>query len=226
MSVIITEDRIKKILSNREKMLNDINKKMVLLFREVSRSDMGVFMDELIAEKSISAAHNSLLPGPKGGKKKDLSDLIIKLEKDREIRRKELLTMLTELSNQEDVVNRVWACYLALDDPYYTLLSQLYVENDLYENVRIQFDMSPTTFERYRKKALHLIIEYTKSPLSVGELITGSSGKIHKPQKRAPAGRVPSDSIEGQIDMMDFLEVPDSGTGNEKEEKHVRKQEI
>ena len=82
MSVIITEDRIKKILSNREKMLNDINKKMVLLFREVSRSDMGVFMDELIAEKSISAAHNSLLPGPKGGKKKDLSDLIIKLEKD------------------------------------------------------------------------------------------------------------------------------------------------
>ena len=78
MSVIITEDRIKKILSNREKMLNDINKKMVLLFREVSRSDMGVFMDELIAEKSISAAHNSLLPGPKGGKKKDLSDLIIK----------------------------------------------------------------------------------------------------------------------------------------------------
>ena len=104
MSVIITEDRIKKILSNREKMLNDINKKMVLLFREVSRSDMGVFMDELIAEKSISAAHNSLLPGPKGGKKKDLSDLIIKLEKDREIRRKELLTMLTELSNQEDIL--------------------------------------------------------------------------------------------------------------------------
>ena len=89
----------------------------------------------------------------------------------------------------------------------------------MYENVRIQFDMSPTTFERYRKKALHLIIEYTKSPLSVGELITGSSGKIHKPQNRAPVGRVPSDSIEGQIDMMDFLEVPDSGTGNEKEEK-------
>ena len=219
MSVIITEDRIKKILSNREKMLNDINKKMVLLFREVSRSDMGVFMDELIVEKSISAAHNSLLPGPKGGKKKDLSDLIIKLEKDREIRRKELLTMLTELSYQEDLVNRVWACFLALDDPYYTLLSQLYVENDLYENVRIQFDMSPTTFERYRKKALHLIIEYIRSPLSVGEL-------IHKPQNRAPAGRVTSDSIEGQIDMMDFLEVPDSGTGNEKEVKHVHKQEI
>jgi IS30 family transposase len=96
MSVIITEDRIKKILSNREKMLNDINKKMVLLFREVSRSDMGVFMDELIAEKSISAAHNSLLPGPKGGKKKDLSDLIIKLEKDREIRRKELANYIEE----------------------------------------------------------------------------------------------------------------------------------
>lgn len=106
------------------------------------------------------------------------------------------------------------------------MLSQLYVENDLYENVRIQFDMSPTTFERYRKKALHLIIEYTNSPLSVGELITGSSGKIHKPQNRAPAGKVPSDSIEGQIDMMDFLEVPDSGTGNEKEVKHVHKQEI
>ena len=62
--------------------------------------------------------------------------------------------------------------------------------------------------------------------MCIRDRITGSSGKIHKPQKRAPAGRVPSDSIEGQIDMMDFLEVPDSGTGNEKEEKHVRKQEI
>lgn len=35
-----------------------------------------------------------------------------------------------------------------------------------------------------------------------------------------------SDSIEGQIDMMDFLEVPDSGTENVKEAKHVHKQEI
>lgn len=70
MSVIITEDRIKKILSNREKMLNDINKKMVLLFREVSRSDMGVFMDELIAEKSISAAHNACCPALKVEKRK------------------------------------------------------------------------------------------------------------------------------------------------------------
>ena len=52
MSVIITEDRIKKkYCLTAKKMLNDINKKMVLLFREVSRSDMGVFMDELIAEK-------------------------------------------------------------------------------------------------------------------------------------------------------------------------------
>ena len=96
---------------------------------------------------------------------------------------------------------------------------------DILNNVNVD-KVTPTTFERYRKKALHLIIEYTKSPLSVGELITGSSGKIHKPQNRAPAGRVPSDVIEGQIDMMDFLEVPDSGTGNEKEVKHVHKQEI
>lgn len=70
MSVIITEDRIKKILSNREKMLNDINKKMVLLFREVSRSDMGVFMDELIAEKASQLLITACCPALKVEKRK------------------------------------------------------------------------------------------------------------------------------------------------------------
>lgn len=97
------------------------------------------------------------------------------------------------------MINRVWACFLALDDPYYTMLNQLYVENDLYEAVRQQFDMSPTTFERHRKKALTLIAEYVDSQLSVSEIMSMSHSNKPKLNSRAPTHDMP-----GQIDMMDF----------------------
>lgn len=87
------------------------------------------------------------------------------------------------------------------------MLNQLYVENDLYEAVRQQFDMSPTTFERHRKKALTLIAEYVDSQLSVSEIMSMSHSNKPKLNSRAPTHDMP-----GQIDMMDFLYVPDSGT--------------
>lgn len=202
MSEQVTEERIKMILSKREKMLRDINEKVILLIKDLDRID-----DDLITEKSIHAVSINMMPSAKGGVKKDLSDLIIKLQRDREERKNELYKMIRLLSDQEYMINRVWACFLALDDPYYTMLNQLYVENDLYEAVRQQFDMSPTTFERHRKKALTLIAEYVDSQLSVSEIMSMSHSNKPKLNSRAPTHDMP-----GQIDMMDFLYVPDSGT--------------
>lgn len=202
MSEQITEERIKMILSKREKMLRDINEKVILLIKDLDRID-----DDLITEKSIHAVSINMMPSAQGGVKKDLSDLIIKLQRDREERKNELNKMIRLLSDQEYMINRVWACFLALDDPYYTMLNQLYVENDLYEAVRQQFDMSPTTFERHRKKALTLIAEYVDSQLSVSEIMSMSHSNKPTLNSRAPTHDMP-----GQIDMMDFLYVPDSGT--------------
>jgi hypothetical protein len=218
MSEQITEERIKMILSKREKMLRDrafatitgrertdhtdINEKVILLIKDLDRID-----DDLITEKSIHAVSINMMPSAQGGVKKDLSDLIIKLQRDREERKNELYKMIRLLSDQEYMINRVWACFLALDDPYYTMLNQLYVENDLYEAVRQQFDMSPTTFERHRKKALTLIAEYVDSQLSVSEIMSMSHSNKPTLNSRAPTHDMP-----GQIDMMDFLYVPDSGT--------------
>ena len=202
MSEQITEERIKMILSKREKMLRDINEKVILLIKDLDRID-----DDLITEKSIHAVSINMMPSAQGGVKKDLSDLIIKLQHDREERKNELYKMIRLLSDQEYMINRVWACFLALDDPYYTMLNQLYVENDLYEAVRQQFDMSPTTFERHRKKALTLIAEYVDSQLSVSEIMRMSHSNKPTLNSRAPTHDMP-----GQIDMMDFLYVPDSGT--------------
>lgn len=53
MSEQITEERIKMILSKREKMLRDINEKVILLIKDLDRSD-----DDLITEKSIYDAVN------------------------------------------------------------------------------------------------------------------------------------------------------------------------
>ena len=202
MSEQITEERIKMILSKREKMLRDINEKVILLIKDLDRID-----DDLITEKSIHAVSINMMPSAQGGVKKDLSDLIIKLQRDREETKNELYKMIRLLSDQEYMINRVWACFLALDDPYYTMLNQLYVENDLYEAVRQQIDMSPTTFERHRKKALTLIAEYVDSQLSVSEIMSMSHSNKPTLNSRAPTHDMP-----GQIDMMDFLYVPDSGT--------------
>lgn len=120
MSEQITEERIKMILSKREKMLRDINEKVILLIKDLDRSD-----DDLITEKSIHAVSINMMPSAKGGLKKDLSDLVIKLQRDREERKNELYKMIRLLSDQEYMINRVWACFLALDDPYYTMLNQL-----------------------------------------------------------------------------------------------------
>lgn len=82
MSEQITEERIKMILSKREKMLRDINEKVILLIKDLDRID-----DDLITEKSIHAVSINMMPSAQGGVKKDLSDLIIKLQRDREERK-------------------------------------------------------------------------------------------------------------------------------------------
>ena len=46
MSEQVTEERIKMILSKREKMLRDINEKVILLIKDLDRID-----DDLITEK-------------------------------------------------------------------------------------------------------------------------------------------------------------------------------
>ena len=107
MSEQITEERIKMILSKREKMLRDINEKVILLIKDLDRID-----DDLITEKSIHAVSINMMPSAQGGVKKDLSDLIIKLQRDREERKNELYKMIRLLSDQEYMINRVWACFL------------------------------------------------------------------------------------------------------------------
>ena len=172
MSEQITEERIKMILSKREKMLRDLNETVILLIKDLDRID-----DDLITEKSIHAVSINMMPSAQGGVKKDLSDLIIKLQRDREERKNELYKMIRLLSDQEYMINRVWACFLA------------------------------TTFERHRKKALTLIAEYVDSQLSVSEIMSMSHSNKPTLNSRAPTHDMP-----GQIDMMDFLYVPDSGT--------------
>ena len=37
--------------------------------------------------------------------------------------------MMWALSDQEETVSRVWACFYALEDPYFSILRAVYVEH-------------------------------------------------------------------------------------------------
>ena len=92
-----------------------------------------------------------------------------------------------------------------LQEPYYTML---YVEHDLYKNVRAEMDMPVTTFGRNRKRRIELIIDAVESTFTVDESMSMSGKDIR--EKRQKSSRL--SEMPGQISISDILNVPESGT--------------
>ena len=99
----------------------------------------------------------------KGGDHSDLSDVIIDIEEHNADRRKELSRLIIHLNKQKKEIDKVWAGFLLLDEPYYDVINKLYVENGQYYNVQNDLKLSEGQFERYRKKGILMIISYVES---------------------------------------------------------------
>ena len=155
MNEYISEKTVREILKHKDELLVDIQRKEAALLKELDQ-------EELIRERCLASVGVSQTT-TKSGVLGDLSNVIVEIEKKKENRRKELCRLLLYLSNQEELINKVWAGYLILNRPYYTVIKKLYVENGAYYPVQQEVNLSASQFERYRKKGIQDIIEYAKS---------------------------------------------------------------
>lgn len=179
----LSETEIKDILRNREQKIESIHKKMFRLYREMEHTD------EIMESVAFPSTNLSGLPGGKGGHK-DLGDVLVKYNRQLYNRNEEIRRIMWELVEEEDSISRVWACFYALSEPYYSILYALYIENQLYQAVEDSFDVSHKTFEKYRQRGMELLLRLYNSGENVTKLMRrqetendSKKGKVKKAEE-------------------------------------------
>lgn len=194
---ILDEAAVKDILQNREKKIENIHKKMLSLYQELGRND------EVLETVAYPKSELKGMPGGKGNHK-DLGDVLFQYNHQLCNRNEEIRKIMWELVEEEDSISRLWACFYALNDPFYSILNALYVENQLYQAVENNFDMSHKTFEKYRQRGIELLLLFYNSDESIAKLMRSCSkektdrrqGKRKKEQKNSGYEQISLSSLE------------------------------
>lgn len=176
----LDEAAVKDILQNREKKIDNIHRKMISLYQELERND------EVLETVAYPKTELSGMSGGKGTHK-DLGDVLLQYNRQICNRNEEIRKIMWELVEEEDSISRLWACFYALNDPFYSILNALYVENQLYQAVENNFDMSHKTFEKYRQRGIELLLLFYNSDESIAKLMRSYSKE--KTDKRQGRGK-------------------------------------
>ena len=176
----LDEAAVKDILQNREKKIDNIHRKMISLYQELERND------EVLETVAYPKTELSGMSGGKGTHK-DLGDVLLQYNRQICNRNEEIRKIMWELVEEEDSISRLWACFYALNDPFYSILNALYVENQLYQAIENNFDMSHKTFEKYRQRGIELLLLFYNSDESIAKLMRSYSKE--KTDKRQGRGK-------------------------------------
>ena len=160
----LTDEKIKDILRNREKKIQSIHMRMNILYEETT--DDAMLKDAALPSSKVYGSISA-----NNGSKRDLADILESVEKRKLHRNKEIREIMWQLSELENEINRVWNCFVALEDPYFTILLSLYVKGEKYEIVEKNFGMSHKSFEKYRSEAMTLLRKYYESDDTAADLI-------------------------------------------------------
>ena len=159
----ISKDDVKDFLRNRDKIKIEIYDKIYTINCDIRKTNDIIEM--------VSFQHAELSDMPKGSRKhKDLSDTYLKYQKILDERSTEYSNLLYGLIQKENAIERVWLCYLVLAEPYYSILSELYVKDQKYEVAESASGYSRQVFEKHRKRGVELILELYSSKKSMAEL--------------------------------------------------------
>lgn len=179
----IDEEFVKEVLGNHGGLLQDIHKRVLLLYKELS--DTGSLIQ--------AAAIKKMELGKIGGGSRnvrDLTDVMLvhqRLVKDRE---REVYAGLMSLMDEEEAVNRVWCCFNSLPDKERGYLERLYVIGEPYKAVERSSGVSHRAFEQARARAMGEIMRTYDSDLANVEIIArgrtspGNRGRNGKGKKR------------------------------------------
>lgn len=160
----MTEDRVKNILRFRNSKLKNIHQKMISLYEDANDTD------SVLETVALPAQNISGMPGAMG-EHKDLGNVLINYQNELYRRNAEIREMMWALSQEEQSINRVWACFHVLEEPYYDIIRRLYVAGELYQTVEHESGLTHSYFDKKRMEGLQLIIEYYESGESISNLM-------------------------------------------------------
>ena len=160
----MTEDRVKNILRFRNSKLKNIHQKMISLYEDANDTD------SVLETVALPAQNISGMPGARG-EHKDLGNVLINYQNELYRRNAEIREMMWALSQEEQSINRVWACFPVLEEPYYDIIRRLYVVGELYQTVEHESGLTHSYFDKKRMEGLQLIIEYYESGESISNLM-------------------------------------------------------
>lgn len=173
----ITVERTKEILANRVQKLQDIHRKIELLYRELEQLEQA---DELMAAAAMPARTVEITAGQ--GEHADNLAILNRFYRQRKERGLEIRLQMRRLSEDAEDIRRLWSCFFVLEEPYYGILYELYVKRELYTSAEAAFGYSHRMFEKRRKEGLELLANLFNSPYSSLELmelasVWGAGGK-------------------------------------------------
>lgn len=192
----INESEIKDILRNREEKTSNIRIKILNMYQELENTE-GLLLSTALPSTELRG-----MPGGKGGHK-DLGDVLQQYYQRLYNRNEEIRSIMWALAEEEESISRVWVCFQALPDPYYSILRELYVENQLYQAVEDRFKGSHKTFERYRQKGIEQLLCFYYSGNSIAELMRRqNTGTVIKRKKK---GKQNTSQEKQEYEQMSFL---------------------
>ena len=166
----MTPGRAKEILQNKDRMLTGIDRKVGLLCGELCGhgEDEGILAAAAMPGRMYGMPVSGRVHG-------DNTDVLLRYYRQKTQRQKEIRLRLCELSRESEEILRLWDCFLALPEPYYGILHELYVEKKLYTEVEAGLRFGHSRFERTRKEGLELAVYMFNSGNDGLELMRAAS---------------------------------------------------
>lgn len=192
----VTAEQAKEMLSGRERSLQAIDRKMALLYKELGQLENS---DMLLGAVALPAKPAGMGMPRSGGSSADNTDVLLRYYRQKRERQEEIRMQMWKLSEEAEDIRRLWNCFLALREPYYSILHELYVKKELYAAVQCSSGFSHRIFEEKRKEGLCLMADMFSSGYSTLELMEKALWREEKEgggRKRKAHGGIP-----GQMEL-------------------------
>lgn len=203
----VTDEIITDILKNRDERLLAIRERRIHAMEFIRDTD------SMILEASMPGQTDN----PRGSgppRQKDLGDVYGNYREKLRQRRKDLKYMLRELMLMEERIARVWACFMALPDPEYSIADDLLVKGRKWDDARRDYG-DYNAFVRNRRRAMSLIKEYYASGMTPSGLFESGEKRRREEAKRpkSPLHAARKRGIPGQINLPGMEFGKKTGTG-------------
>lgn len=139
---------IKEILMEYKSIREQTRQQILDLYQDLHDTDV------LIEVISIRKNKNSDMPGIKNGAGQDLSDIVLRHQRQLKNWYKEISYEINILLKKEEMLHRLWICYRLLPERQYQVITEIYVHKQPWKKVEGEAKESKSTFLRLVNRGL------------------------------------------------------------------------